>query len=399
MEADRPDPIDLGIGQPEDAVLPRALLRRAAEHRLSLPDNSYLQYGPEEGSASLRAALSEFLTRHYGTAVHARELLLTSGASHALDLILASRTSPGDLVMVETPTYFFGLDILRSRRLRIVPVPMDAEGLDVAALERMLHEEVPKLLYTIPVFHNPTGVTLSPRRRVRLVELAEEYGFPIVADEVYQLVAEPDRVPPPLRVQGGARILSLGSFSKILGPGLRIGWIECDAHQVGRLREDAVLRSGGGVSPMTGALVESALTLGLQDEFLVRIRQLYERRRRHMIGLLSRLLPEGVTMRMPEGGYYVWLQLPEDVDAAALVGRALAAGVGFRPGGIFTPDGSLANCLRICFTYYEEALLTTAVERLVPVLRDAVASSTRSGVGGTRHGQVAARAGEQVGQC
>jgi len=364
----RDDIIDLGIGQPDNAILPRELLRRAAMSALAGPDNSYLQYAPEEGADSLRRALAGFLSRRYGSPVPAEELLVTGGASHGFDLVLGGYTKPGDTVIVEAPTYFFGLDVLRGRNVRLIGVPTDAEGLDVEELARTLRRTRPALIYTIPVFHNPTGVTLTPARRQRLVDLAARHDCLVVADEVYQLVAARDRVPDPMRRVGGDQVLSLGSFSKILGPGVRLGWVECSARHVATLRQDGVLRSGGGANPLTGAIVEAAIRAGLQDEFLDTVREVYDRRRRHAIDVLRRVLPEDVRVIYPAGGYYIWLELPGPADTVALMVAAKAAGVGFRPGPIFSLDGGFANCLRLCFTYYDEDHLTLAGERLGSVL-------------------------------
>jgi DNA-binding transcriptional MocR family regulator len=360
--------IDFGIGQPEDRILPRELLREAAQHALAGPGNDYLQYGPEQGARSLRDALAGFLSRHYGHEVSPDELLVTNGASHGLDLVLSRYTRPGDVVVVEAPTYFFGLDVLHGRYVRLVSVPVDEEGLDTGALRTVIEREKPALIYTIPVFHNPTGVSLSDARRRQLVELAEAYRIPVVADEVYQLTAEPDRLLPPLRRYDPRQVLSLGSFSKILGPGVRLGWIECTTGHVAKLRDDGVLRSGGGASPMTGAIVETAIRRGLQDQFLATVRDIYDRRRRCACEALRRYLPEGVRVTYPDGGYYVWLELPAGTDPRAVRVDALAAGVGFRPGHIFSIDGSFASCLRLCFTYYPEEVLVTGIVRLAKVI-------------------------------
>lgn len=359
--------IDLGIGQPEDAILPRRSLREAADVALAGPDNEYLQYGPEQGAASVREMLAGFLSAYYGYRVDAGNLLVTNGASHGLDLVLARYTRPGDVVAIEAPSYFFGLDILRDRGVRLVPVPVDGDGLDVGRLQEVLEQHRPKLVYTIPVFHNPTGVTLSNPRRRGLVDLAEEYRTTVVADEVYQLTAEPGRVPPPLRHGGSGQVLSLGSFSKILGPGVRLGWVEGPPDRLAHLADDPVLRSGGGASPMTAAIVESMIRLGRQDEFLDAIRGVYRDRRVNAVAVLRRHLPDAVRAWYPDGGYYVWIELPAGVDAEAVRADALAAGVGYRPGQSFSVDGSFRNCLRLCFTYYPEDVFAAAAERLAKV--------------------------------
>ena len=364
--------IDLGIGEPNPSSLPLKELRQASAHRLGLQDTSCLQYGPEEGSLSFREALAGFLSRHYKSPVRAEELLITAGASHALDLILSRLCEPGDVVWIEDPTYFFALDVFRDRDVRLVAILTDDQGLDLQAVERRLAIGAPRLLYTIPVFHNPLGVTLSSLRRRRLLELARQQGFLVVADEVYQLTGDPLLTPPPLRTVDSEVVLSLGSFSKILGPGVRLGWIEGPPALLARLRDAGVLRSGGGVSPVMAAVLESAIRLGLQDAHLSRIRALYARQRAHAISLLRRSLPPEVRFTAPDGGYYVWLVLPGHVDTTALAEEAAKLGVAFRPGPVFSLQQRFANCLRLCFTYYDEATFTTAIERLASLLRPVV---------------------------
>ena len=218
---------DLGFGRPEDALLPIAELAKAAQHPASLDDRACLQYGPEQGSFTFRTSLAAFLTRHYGVTVSPEHLLSTAGMFHGLDLILAQFTSAGDTVFVEDPSYFLAFDVFKDRRIRIVPIATDEHGLDIAALERQLSRQRPAALYTIPVFHNPTGMTLPASRRQRLVQLARQHGFLIIADEVYHILGDKARLPPPLSSFVADCVLSLGSFSKILGPGLRLGWIQC----------------------------------------------------------------------------------------------------------------------------------------------------------------------------
>jgi 2-aminoadipate transaminase len=363
------DLVDLGIGQPDDSLLPRELLGELAAAALAKSTSSRLQYAPEEGAESLREALADFLTLHYGRLVKADELVMTSGASHALDLVLAWYTRPGDAVAVEAPTYFLGLHVLRQRGVRLVPVPVDEHGIDADRLEEVLQRHHPRLLYLIPTFQNPTGMTLTSERRARVAALSAEYGCIVVADEVYQLTASPDRVPETMRAHAGGNVMSLGSFSKILAPGIRLGWIECAASCVQTLRKDGVLRSGGGVSPMTGIIIESALRNGVQEQLLSAFRAAYDRRRRHALDSLDRLLPVEISYRRPAGGYYVWLQLPSSLDMRAVHAEAARHGVGFRPGPLFSIDGSFEDCLRLCFAYYDEDRLAVGIGRLTDILR------------------------------
>lgn len=355
--------VDLSIGAPEDAILPLDAFRAAALHRLSQPSKCCLQYGPEQGASSFRDGLARFLSRQYGTAVSANRLLITAGASHAFDLILKKLTAPGDVVYVEDPTYFLALDILRDRGLTLVPIPTDDDGMDVAELERHLRHSRPALVYTIPAFQNPTGTILSESRRRRLVELANEYDFLVVADEVYHLLATECAIAP-LSSYDPYRVLSLGSFSKIFGPGLRIGWIECNPEHIGLLVSCGMLKSGGGVSPVTSAILESALELHIQDQCLKDLQLLYDRRRRFMIQYLKYALPAPAYFLPPRGGYFVWVSLPAGVDLASLRAEALTRHIDFTPGPLFSCCGHFQNCLRLCYTFYDESRLAFACQQL-----------------------------------
>lgn len=227
----------------------------------------------------------------------------------------------------------------------------------------------PQLLYTIPVFHNPTGATLSASRRYRLVQLARKFGFIVVADEVYQMTGDLQATPPPLRSLDEDYVISLGSFSKILGPGVRLGWIEAGLQHIAILRGTGALRSGGGVAPVTSAIVESLIGLGIQDQYLEKIRQMYMERRCYLSDLLASTLPSAVRFSAPRGGFYIWLELPIGIDAAALVQQAATGGVSFRPGALFSCKQAFPNYLRVCFTYYDERRLRLGAERLVNLLR------------------------------
>jgi DNA-binding transcriptional MocR family regulator len=299
--------------------------------------------------------------------------LLTAGASHGLDLALKHLTQPGDTILLEDPTYFLALDIVRDYDVRVVPVPVDEHGLDVEALERSLREHQPRLLYTIPIWHNPTGATLPVARRRRLIELARAYDIIIVADEVYQMLGDADHTPPPLSTFGRDRVLSLGSFSKILAPGLRLGWIECSDRYMAKLARDGVLVSGGAMNTLVTAIAQSALELGIQDQYLETMRELYARRRRCMVRQLKASLSDGIHITEPHGGFFVWLELPEDVEVDALIADARDAGLLLKSGARFSPDSRpksrTANGLRLCFACHSETRIREGCERLSQVLR------------------------------
>ncbi len=367
-----PDVIDFGAGHPADALLPRTILQAAAAHRLGQPDSSLLQYGLEQGDGYFRHALAHFLTRHYALPVDMEHLFVTAGASQALDLICTLYTQPGDVIFVEEPTYFLALRIFADHRLRAVPIPTDAQGLDVDALEAALARQRPTLLYTIPTHQNPSGCTLSSERRARLVELSVQHGFLIVADEVYHLLSYADAPPAPLAsfAESGT-VLGLGSFSKILAPGLRLGWVQAAPQHMQRLYTSGLLDSGGGLNPFTSGLVRTVLEQGQQDEYLSLLHHTYRHRIAALHAALQEHLGDRVEYAVPTGGYFFWLRLPDTFDAAALFARAAAHKVSFRPGVRFSSQNGLRNYLRLSFAYYDESELAEGVRRLKAAIEDA----------------------------
>lgn len=368
--------VDFGVGQPDLAILPLDLLQQAAAHRFAQGDTRFLQYGPEEGDGYFNGALAQFLTTAYGTTTQGKgvepdQLFVTNGVSQALDLLCTLYTKPGDLIFVEEPTYFLVFRIFQDHGLRIEPIPVTAQGMDLALLEEKLQEQRPAFVYTIPTFQNPASVTMPQSQRERLVALSRAYEFLLVADEVYHLLHYSAVPPRPFGdYVADAPLLSLGSFSKILAPGLRLGWIQAAPATVNRFVESGIVQSGGGLNPLTTGLVRSTLELGLQETYLRDLCTRFAERIQAMDAALRRELPPWVYFTTPTGGYFYWLALPETVDANALLATAAAHKVGFRPGNKFSSIGGLRNYLRLSFSYYDSAKLVEGVERLAAVLQE-----------------------------
>jgi 2-aminoadipate transaminase len=361
--------IDLSIGHPAPELLPLPLVRRATRSALSSPDASMLQYGFEQGDAGLRSSLAAFLSDGYGFPVGPEELFVSNGVSQALDLICTLFTRPGDRVLVEDPTYFLALRIFADHGLQVTGLPTDEEGLLPEAVERELAAGRPALLYVVPTYQNPGGRTLSETRRVRLAELAREHGFLVLADEVYHLLsydAAPPRAMACLADRGN--VLSLGSFSKILAPGLRLGWVQGAAEPLARLARCGLLDSGGGLNPFVSSVVGAALRQGLVCEHLRRAIGEYRARSRALAAALRESLPAGLDVPEPAGGFFLWLQLPPGADSAALLPQALARGVAFVPGDRFSSTRSFANFLRLSFSYYGPDQLAEGARRLASLL-------------------------------
>jgi DNA-binding transcriptional MocR family regulator len=359
------DLIDLGIGQPSLSLLPAAALQEAAAHRLGLGDRHVLQYGAAQGDGYFRRTLARFLAQHHGVPTAMDQLLITSGASQALDLICTRLARPGDTIFVEEPTYFLALLIFRDYQLNVVGIPMDDKGLIIEALEENLRTHRPVFLYTIPAFHNPSAATLSAQRRERLVELSQAHGFTIVADEVYQMLNYTTVPPQPFAAHiGTGNVLSLGSFSKILAPGLRLGWIQAAPARLEALLHAGLLESGGGLNPFTAGIVRSAIELGLQEKCLAYLKTVYAARAAALTGAVRRYLPEPIEVAEPAGGLFLWMRLRGQRDAQALLAAAGRHGVSFQPGSKFSSAGGLRDCLRLSFAYYETEQLIEGVARL-----------------------------------
>jgi 2-aminoadipate transaminase len=357
------DVIDLGIGQPGADVLPLELLQQASYHALQHADRNVLQYGADAGDDYFRAALASFLTAHYSEEVKLESLLTTNGISQALGMICTVFTRPSDTIFIEEPTYFLALNIFADYGLNLVAVPVDDQGLQVDELESLLKKHKPKFIYTIPTFQNPSGVTLSLERRERLLELAEKYNFLIVADEVYHLLGYAITPPKPLGCFGSEYVLSLGTFSKILAPGLRLGWVQTTEKLRGRLESYGVIASGGGLNPFTSTVVRSVLELGLQANYLTHLKRLYAERSSLLVQTLRESLTE-LRVTDVQGGYFVWLRLP-GVDTDQLLTRAKEHKISFQPSLKFSKAEHLHDYLRLSFTFYDEAALTEGVKRLV----------------------------------
>ena len=364
-----PDRIDLGIGQPGTSLLPLASLTQAAQHCLS-QDNSYiLAYGAEQGNWYFHNALAGFLSAQYKLSVDPDHLFTTTGISQGLDFICGLFTQPGDTIFVENPTYSLALGIFADHRLNVVGLPMDENGLIIEALEEELAHQKPVFVYTIPTFHNPTGCNLSATRREILVELSREHNFLVVADEVYQLLGYKGAPPSPMaKYTEAAMVLSLGSFSKILAPGLRLGWIQTHPDLMGRLTTNGMIYSGGGLNPFTSAIVQSAIELGLQQRQLSHLKEVYLQRKNALNTSLRRNLPDSVSFVEPDGGFFTWLQLPQSVDTEKMIPEAHKHNVSFAPGSFFSPRRDLKNYLRLSFAYYEEAELKEGAKRLAAVI-------------------------------
>jgi 2-aminoadipate transaminase len=374
----RPGILELGWGHPNAALLPVDGLREAAAAALDRWGADTLNYGADQGAGPLLAWLSDRIARTEGRAPALNEIMITGGVSQALDQICTLCTQPGDIALVESPTYHLAIRILRDHPLELIPVPADDQGLRVDALADTIAGlrragRRPRLLYCVPTFHNPTGASLAAERRTALVALAAEQGLLIVEDDVYrELSYDRPALPSLWSLAPPDTVVRMGSFAKSLAPGVRLGWLTAGPAIAGRLIGSGLLDSGGGVNHFAAMIVTAFCASGQYDQQVARLRASYRTRRDALLAGLSAHLPPGCRWTAPGGGFFVWVQLPEAIDANELLPRAEAAGVSYIPGARFHTGGGGTAALRLAFSLYEPEELVDAARRLGSAIRAAM---------------------------
>ncbi|WP_051772241.1 aminotransferase-like domain-containing protein [Saccharothrix sp. NRRL B-16314] len=360
-------------GFPHPATFPREALEESFTRILQ--DPASLQYGPTAGLAGLRDWFAGWLADHDGTRPAEDELMITSGGMEGLGLVVKCLVDPGDRVVVEAPTFMGALVSFQRASARTEAVPVDADGLDVDALERLLTGPgtPPKLLYTIPDYQNPTGVSLSTERRHALVALARRHGLLIVEDVAYRELGFGDDRRPSLWSLAPDVVAQVGTFSKTFTPGMRIGWISAPADLVGQLVR-AKQNTDQCSSGLGQLLLEDYGRSGRFDQGILASRSFYRARCRIMTDALAEHLHEGVRFTRADGGFFTWLTAPDTVDPDAFQEAARAAGVTYVPGAAFYPDQRGERELRLSYSRVDDATIPEGVRRLA----SALASSDRA---------------------
>lgn len=366
--------ISFAGGFPDPATFPVDELREATLDVLAGGAGLALQYGPTEGDPNLRDALIPWMAKD-GIVAGRDNILITTGSQQALDLIGKVFLDPGDVVVVELPSYLGGLQAFRTYGVQLLGVPQDDRGIDVVRLADLLGRlrregRTPKFLYAVPDFQNPSGITWTLDRRQRLLELAREFATLVVEDNPYREMRFVGTAPPPIyALDRTARTIYLSTFSKTLAPGLRIGWItgpEAVISQCVTAKQAMDLCSPS----FTQAIAAALLRRGHVQRRLAATVALYGAKRRAMIDALAREMPQGVSWTEPEGGLFLWVRLPEGIDAGALLKTAVAEeGVMYVPGSAFHADGSGRNTMRLNFSYPSEDEIRTGIARLAALVR------------------------------
>jgi 2-aminoadipate transaminase len=376
---ERPDLISFAGGLPAPEVFPIEQFREAAERVLSQSGPQSLQYSTTEGCPPLREMIARHTAR-YGIVVKPENILITTGSQQALDLLGKIFLNSGDRIAVERPTYLGALQAWIAYQAQFLGIGMDNEGMRTDELESVLRAG-PKFLYALPNFQNPTGVTLSLKRREILIEMADHFGVPIIEDDPYgQLRYEGEHLPSLAVMDARARgdrpfsgnVIYLSTFSKTLAPGLRLGWVVAPVEVIQKL-----VQAKQGTDLHTGTFVQMvAFELsrgGFLDKHVLHIRSVYGERREAILAALAKHMPEGVRWTRPQGGLFIWAILPEHMDAGALLREAVEERVAFVPGSAFYDDGSGKNTMRLNFSNATTEKIEEGIARLGAVIQRALA--------------------------
>jgi 2-aminoadipate transaminase len=363
---EQPEVISFAGGLPAPEMFPVREFAEATRHILQHEAARALQYGTTEGYPPLKEYLEEKM-RKYGVPAEQGNILLTNGSQQALDLIGKVFINPDDYILTDRPTYLGALQAWNAYSPNYLTVPIDDEGTQVEAVEDILREGKVKFIYVLPNFHNPAGVTLSLERRHKLVELAARYGVFIIEDDPYgELRFEGEDITP-LVVLHKENVIYLSTFSKTLAPGIRLGWVVAPEKIIAKLvqaKQGADLHTSTFVQMVANDICQR----GILRHHVRRLREVYKERRDVMLEAMARYFPPGVEWTRPQGGLFLWVTLPEHVDAEELLKKAVAEKVAFVPGFAFYPDGSGKNTMRLNFSNAQPEMIEEGVRRLGRVL-------------------------------
>jgi 2-aminoadipate transaminase len=374
----RPGMIELGLGHPDPTLIDADGLRAAAGRAFELFGREVINYGFNRGPGPLRDWLRARLQRIDAPAapIEPDAIMISGGFSYAFDQLATLLLKPGDVVFAQAPTYHLALRILRDHGVSLRAIPSDADGPRADALAAAIEVcraegRRPAMLYAIPTFNNPTGACWSASRRAEVLEIADAAGVLIAEDDVYRELGFDAPAPPSLwSIARLGAVVRLGSFSKSLAAGLRVGWVTADAALIKRLELNGVTDSGGGPNQFAAMIAAAYCMNGdAYDAQLTHLRAAYRARRDALIGAVRAHLP-GCAVETPAGGLFAWITLPLGGDGEALRARSEALGVSFLTGARFFADGQGgADAIRLCFALYQPEILTDAVRQIATALR------------------------------
>ncbi len=368
--------IPLSLGHPDPETLLTPELRKTMLQVINSPDaHTTLQYGTEQGTRSLIDFLVGKIQREQGLSLQPANLMVIAGSTHGVDMLARLYARPGGVVLVEAPTYVDAIHVFRDHHVELCSIPMDENGLIPSELEKQivqLHSSgvFPSILYTIPNFHNPTGSTLSEARRIEIIRIAQHYGLLIVEDDVYRDLSFEGAVPASFyALADGQQVFSIGSFSKTLAPGLRLGWLVGTEEAIQHCVNCGTMQMGGGANPFVAHMVAEYCQSGSLEKHILRLRSLYKMRCNVALAALSQYMPSDTKWTCPAGGFFIWLSLPENVFAQEVKRLALQEGVLVSAGeGFFVNPGDGKHNLRLAYSCAKPEEIKAGIRILAQVI-------------------------------
>ena len=368
--------ISFAGGMPDSGLFPTEAFRQVLNRVIRAEGQQLLQYYPVGGYPPLRQFVSRYLLR-FGVEARPEEILIVNGSQQGLDLIARVLLDPGDFVAIEEPTYPRAIQVFRSFGAQLLPIGLGDDGLRLDLVERVLGRHATKLLYCQPSAHNPTGLTMSPGARLGLLGVAARHRVPVIEDGFDGSLYFDDRPPAPLKASDASgTVIYIGTFSKILFPGLRLGWLVAPPPILERL-EVAKQLCDIHTSPLIQAAVFQFCQRRRLERHLTRCVAEYGRRRKLLLRALESRMPRGATWTEPHGGFSLLVTLPEGVDATPLLQEAVDRGVAFTPGNVFFIDGGGERTLRLSFSSIPAHRIDEGVKRLAEVVRQAMSRPAR----------------------
>lgn len=361
--SNQPGVISFAGGLPGPDLFPVEEIRDAADRVLTHYGTKALQYGLSMGYSPLREFIAERVAIRGGVQLSADNILVTSGSQQALDVVGRAFLEPGNFVLCCRPTYLGALQAFSFYGARYAPIEMDDNGMIVEKVDPVIRELHPRLMYVVPNFQNPSGITMSEKRRQLLVQKSQQFGIPIIDDNPYGELRYSGTDVPSIKSIGGQAVIQLGTFSKIISPGLRIGWIAASRQTMGvfeRVKQCTDLHTNEFAQYVIYEFVQN----GALDRHIERLKVAYHQRRDAMLRAMSEFFPETVTWTKPDGGLFLWVRLPEHADATQLFNEAIEEKVAYVPGKPFHPDGSGGNTLRLNFSNASLENIHEGIKRL-----------------------------------
>jgi len=379
--AEQPDVISFAGGLPDPATFLLEEIKEIFEEVLTQRGPAALGYGPTVGITPFREWLAEYMTQS-GRPSKVDECLVTTGGIAALDLICKVLLDPGDIVIVGEPAYLAALHVIRSYQGRFAGVPLDDNGMQPDALKSTLEDlqresMLPKFIYLVPSFQNPSGVTLSEERRKRIVEIAVQYNMPIIEDEAYRDLRFEGQAPPLIASLDPRNVIHINTFSKIFNPGMRIGWVTASQELIETL---ALAKQG---QDQCSTTIGQYVALAFASRGLIKLQktravEIYRRKRDAMLAALEKYFPESAHWTKPQGGFYTWVTLPKEIDTEALLARSIEdASVAYGAGPAFYHDRSGKEHMRLCYSYVPDSQIEEGIRRLAHLVSQILLKETK----------------------